>query len=80
MVQDLRMAVRRLAKEPVFAIVVVLTLALGIGANTAIFSMVHAMLLRRLPVEEPDRRVCCRDRRGSAQAWWCSSLRCRWCC
>jgi len=52
--RDVRYAVRVLAKAPVFTAVVVATLALGIGANTAIFSLLDALLLRSLPVEHPE--------------------------
>src|SRR5437867_2502944 len=51
---DLRFAFRQLLKNPGFAAVAVLTLALGIGANTAIFSLIHAAVLRELPFPKAD--------------------------
>ena len=55
--QDLRLALRLFSKNPVFAAIVIVTLALGSGANTAIFSLLDQVMLRALPVERPERLV-----------------------
>jgi len=52
---DLRLAFRSLRAAPVVTVVVILSLAMGIGANTAIFSLLNSVLLRALPVVEPER-------------------------
>src|SRR5687767_398062 len=57
LLQDLHFAVRSFRKSPVFTTVAVLSLALGIGANTAIFTLVDQLILRLLPVHDPDRIV-----------------------
>src|SRR3954468_9099811 len=57
MLNDLRYTMRMLRKSPLFTLAVVLTVALALGANTAIFSVVDAVMLRRLPYHHPDRLV-----------------------
>src|SRR5438045_776825 len=54
---DLRFALRQLLKSPAFTFLAVITLALGIGMNTAIFSLIHDLFLKGLPFEDPDRLV-----------------------
>jgi hypothetical protein len=61
----LRYSIRRLRQEPTFTIVVMLALALGIGANTAVFSAIEASLLRALPFPEPERLVVLHERSSS---------------
>src|SRR3954467_3242634 len=57
LVSDLRFALRGLRRNPVFSIVAILSLALGIGANTAIFTLIDQIVLRKLPVKNPDELV-----------------------
>jgi hypothetical protein len=65
MFNNLRYSLRSFAKNPDFTIIVILTLALGIGANTAIFSFVNGILLQPLPFKEPERLVRIESVRGS---------------
>jgi putative ABC transport system permease protein len=74
LIRDLRFAARRLAKAPGFTVAVLLTLAIGIGGNAAIFSFVNGILLRPLPYPRPDRLVnLCETNREQIGDWCAAS-------
>src|ERR1043165_4602732 len=66
MIKDLIYGIRMLLRHPGFTAVAVITLALGIGANSAIFSVVNAVLLRPLPFKDPDRLMVVWERRANS--------------
>ena len=73
--QDVRVAMRQLQKVPGFTLTVVVTLALGIGATTAVFSLIDGILLRPLPFSDPERLVMLGDRIGNGAGMTASTAR-----
>ena len=57
LLQDIRFGLRQLFKRPIFTALAIISMALGIGANTAIFSLIDTVLLRPLPVREPSKLI-----------------------
>jgi len=62
--QNLRFAARQLRRNPGFTVIVIITLALSVGANTAIFSLVNALMLKSLPYAHPERMSTIYERHG----------------
>jgi hypothetical protein len=71
--KDIRFGIRQLRKSPGFTIVAVFSLALGLGANMAIFQLVNAIRLKSLPVEKPQELATINFQSGSRRAGWWSS-------
>src|SRR5439155_10326564 len=71
--QDLRYGIRQLRQSPAFALVAVLSLALGIGANTAIFQLIDAIRLKMLPVHNPEELVSIDFPKGAFRSGWFST-------
>ena len=75
---DLRLALRGLRRSPLFAAVAIASLALGIGANTAIFTLIDQILLRKLPVSNPEQLVMLYQQGSHMAATWaraCTRIR-----
>src|SRR3977135_1131574 len=70
---DLRFALRQLRLNPTFTVVSVLSLALGIGANTAIFQLIEAVRMRTLPIEKPQEMAYIDFAKGSMRSGWFST-------
>src|SRR5436190_13288462 len=66
---DVRIAIRELRRSPIVTAVAVLSLALGIGANTAIFSLVNSLLVRALPISRPERLAVLTDTRADGRGF-----------
>ena len=79
--QDIRYAIRTLAKSPGFTLAAVLSLAIGIGANTALFTVINTMMWKRLPVSDPEHLLTIgqQNQSGITSGCWPASRPCRAC-